>query len=359
MVPMRPGRHEIRTVQALRGLACMLVVLYHAADAWGARQMPQRSADAVWPNGAAGVDLFFVISGFVMALTSADLGGRTGAWRFVRRRLRRVVPLYWLMTGVKLIILLAVARPAALPSLWHSAASLLFIPSRDAAGVVRPVLGVGWTLQFEMLFYLLFALSLACRRPAWRVLLPTLAPLAVAGFFRGPHWPAPLVLANGLVLEFCLGLGVAAWWQSSPRPRPRRLAACLFGAGLAPLLTLPQPGTLRFAVWGLPAALMLAGAVAAEPWLGKLLPRWLLTVGDASYATYLVHPFVVPVLARGAAHAPAWLTLPALLVASLGVSAAAGLALNRFVDQPIQCWLSAASGFRLRSAEPVAQLVQP
>ena len=353
---MQPGRHDVRTVQALRGLACLLVVLYHAADAWGAGQAPPRTADAIWPNGAAGVDLFFVISGFVMALTGAGFAGSAGAWRFTLRRLRRLVPLYWLMTGVKLAILLAVARPAALPSLWHSAASLLFIPSREAAGAVRPVLGVGWTLQFEMLFYLLFALSLACRRPPWRVLLPGGAPLAVAGFFRRPDWPAPLALANGLVLEFCLGLGVAAWCQSSLRPV--RWAACLFGAGLILLLTMPQPGALRFAAWGLPATLMLAGAAAAEPWLGERLPRRLLAVGDASYAIYLVHPFVVPVLARGAAHAPPWAAWPGLLGASVIVSVAAGLALHRFVDQPLQHWLAARPDLRRRSAEPVAQLVQ-
>ena len=355
---MRPGRHEIRTVQALRGLACVLVVLYHAAEAWGAGQVPPRAADAVWPNGAAGVDLFFVISGFVMALTSAGLSGGADAWRFALRRVRRVVPLYWLMTGTKLA-LLAIVTPTLLPDLWHVGASLLFIPSRDVAGAVRPVLGVGWTLQFEVLFYGLFALALAYRRPAWRVVLPLLVPLAVAGLFRRPDWPAPLVLANGLVLEFCLGLGVAAGLRSSP-PCSANRAACLFGVGLGLLLTMPQPGALRFALWGAPAAVMLAGAVQAEPWLCRRLPRWLLAAGEASYAIYLCHPFVVPVLARGvAAHASARLALPALLGASVLASVLAGLVLHRLVDQPVQRWLSARPRSGVRSAEPVAQLVHP
>ncbi len=358
---MRP-RREITTVQALRGLACLLVVLYHAIDAWGAGQVPPRAADTIWPNGAAGVDLFFVISGFVMALTAAGLAGGAGAWRFSVRRLRRVVPLYWAMTGLKLLVLLTTAGPAALPGPWHAAASFLFIPSRDAAGAVRPVLGVGWTLQFEMLFYLLFAAALAGRRPAWQVVLP-LAPLAVAGFLRQPGWPAPLVLANGLVLEFCLGLGVAAAVQPGPcaqTARPRASCACAFGTGLALLLTLPQPGALRFAAWGVPAARMLAGAVAAVPWVGRRLPRWLLAVGDASYAIYLSHPFVVPLLAHGvAAHVPARFALPVLLGASVVASTLAGLVLNRVVDQPVQRWLSAWPTSRRHSAEPMAQLVQP
>ena len=116
----------------------------------------------------------------------------------------------------------------------------------------------------------------------------------------------------------------------------------MFGVGLLLLLSLPQPGAWRFVVWGGPAALMLAGVVAAEPWVGGRLPRWSLAVGEASYAIYLFHPFVVPVLARLASHASVW-NLPALLGASVIVSVATGLALHRLVDQPTQRWLSQRS----------------
>ena len=325
-------------MQALRAAACLLVVVYHALDSWAARLLPVRSADSLWPNGAAGVDLFFVISGFVMARSSARLAGAADARRFAWRRLRRVVPLYWLMTGAKLLIL-AVSGAAVLPGLWQLAASLLFIPARDMAGVVRPVLGVGWTLEFEMLFYALFTVAI-WRRPrgsALALLLPPLAALAGAGLFRGAAWPAPCALANGLVLEFCLGVAVAGWAGCRPRA-----GAALLAIGLTLLLTLPQPGPWRFAVWGVPAAACLAGAVALEPVAGGRVPAWLLAVGEASFSIYLLHPFLVPVLARGlSGYAPTQAGLPALIAACLLVSASGGLLLHRWVDWPWQGYLTA------------------
>ncbi len=359
-------RGGIATVQALRGAACLLVVAYHALDAWAGRLAPPRTADQLWPNGAGGVDLFFVISGFVMAISSGGFAGPVDARRFLARRLRRLVPLYWTLTAAKLAILAASVGPAFLPGLWHVVASLLFVPSRDAAGVVRPVLGVGWTLQFEMLFYLVFAAWIWRRRASAAggglpMLLPVLLPLAVAGFFRRAGWPAPLALANGLVLEFCLGVALAGWgW----RPRPAIAAgAALLGAAL--LLGSPAPGPWRFALWGGPAALVLAGAVALEPALGRRMPRGVLALGEASYAIYLVHPFLVPPLARLlAARAPPGLALPALLAASLAASALVGLALDAWIDRPAQRWLAARSqpahaGRRGPLADAPPQFVQP
>ncbi len=334
-------------MQALRAAACLLVVLYHALDSWGARQSPVRSADSLWPNGAAGVDLFFVISGFVMARSSARLAGAADAWRFAWRRLRRIVPLYWLMTGAKLLVL-AVSGAAVLPGLWQLAASLLFVPARDAAGLVRPVLGVGWTLEFEMLFYALFATAIwrRPRGPALALLLPPLVALAVAGFFRGPAWPAPGARAKGLVLELWLGGAVAGWAGGRPRA-----GAALLAIGLALLLSLPQPGPWRFAAWGVPAAACLAGAVALEPVAAGRVPGWLLAVGEASFSIYLLHPFLVPALARGLSwYAPTQAGLPALIAACLLVSASGGLLLHRWVDWPLQRYLAAWPARRARVA---------
>ncbi len=358
------GRQDIRTVQALRGLACTLVVAYHAVGSWGGAGQPPRPADAIWPNGAAGVDVFFVISGFVMALAGAGQCGPDDARRLAIRRLHRLLPLYWLMTCAKLV-LLAVSG-AAEPGAWQVAASLLFIPARDATGIVRPVLGVGWTLQFEVLFYGLFVLAMACRMPARRVLLPVLVPLALAGFFRRPDWPAPLVLANGLVLEFCLGLAVASLCSTSPPADTlsgRLFAAGLFAAGLLLLLTVPQPGPWRFVGWGVPAAMMLAGAVWLEPSAGARLPGWLLATGDVSYATYLLHPFLIPALAtvilpRVPNTGGLWL----LVALGVGVSTLGGAALHHWVDRRCQRWLAATRRKRASLGSErftLASLTQP
>jgi peptidoglycan/LPS O-acetylase OafA/YrhL len=307
---------EIRMVQALRAAACLLVVVYHARLAAGGA-----AAIRAWPNGAAGVDLFFVISGYVMVASSGGLGGRPDGWRvFMGRRLRRIVPLYWLLTMLKLGVTEAAPgwTPHTWPTAWNVCASLLFIPARDAAGAIRPVLPVGWSLNFEFFFYALFAGALALRlSPLW--LTPVLGAVAAAGFFYAPSWPAPLVLANGMVLEFAAGMVLA----SMPWRPGRRGAVALLGIGVALLLMLPQAGHWRFLVWGVPAAAVFSGALALEASLGAAVPALVLAVGDASYAIYLVHPFAVPALA---AHG----RIAAVL--AVPVSVAAGMVVHRQVD---------------------------
>ncbi len=354
---------EIRTVQALRAFACLLVVIYHAIDSWGAGLIPPRRAEAVWPNAAAGVDLFFVISGFVMAGAAGRLHGVAGGWRrFLARRLRRIVPLYWGLTVARLAIGLALTgvRPAS----FYVLASLLFLPARDAAGIVRPLLGVGWTLQFEMLFYGVVAVALAsgARLLPWAWAM--LAPLAVAGFYRTPSWPAPLMLGNGLVLEFCLGLAVARLVARPARLRPAADAGLLLAAS-ALLLWLPPPGPWRFLAWGVPSAGLLLAAVRLEPVLGGRIPRGILSIGDASYAIYLLHPFVVPPLATSLAWALAQearggaIPLGMLLALSLAASVAGGKLLHRWVDAPIQAWLGGRESARPLRDPPGGHVVEP
>jgi peptidoglycan/LPS O-acetylase OafA/YrhL len=307
---------ELQSLQAARAIACLLVILYHALQAAGGE-----AAIRAWPNGSAGVDLFFVISGAVMVLSTRNLTTHPGPARtFIARRLRRIVPLYWLLTAIKLT--LATAAPSlashTAPTPWNIAASLLFIPSRDAADAIRPVLPIGWTLNFEMLFYALFATALA-RRASPLLITPALAALALAGFWRTPAWPAPLSLANGMVLEFAAGMALATW---PPRP-PLWLAPI---AALA-LLSLPSCGPWRFLVWGLPAALLIATAASHEHRLTLHLPRALLTLGDASYATYLIHPLVIAAFSQAG---------PIAIAAAIPASLAAGLAVHRLIDAPLQ-----------------------
>ncbi len=349
----RPGRagdasETLVGLQALRAVACLLVVAYHAL---GTRDRAHGGGAEPWPNGAAGVDLFFVISGYVMAVSARKLAGRRDPWRvFMARRLERIVPLYWLLTLAKAAITLAAPgmAPTTRLSGWNMAASLLFIPARDAAGIVRPVLPVGWTLNFEMLFYLVFAAALALRRPALGVLLAVLVPLGVAGFWRQDDWPAVLSLANGLVLELCAGVALAKLFGRIRRPSPGAAALLLVAGSLALLLAAPA-GPWRFLAWGGPALCVVAGTVGLEPWLKPRLPALVLRLGDASYAIYLSHVFLIPVLARGIGHAALAGTfgLATLVAASLVVCPAAGLALHRWVDEPMQTWL------RRRRAPPL------
>ncbi len=334
-----------QSVQALRAVAAVLVVAYHAVELWRAGH-PRIGS---WSNGAAGVDLFFIISGFVMIVASARLAERPDGGRvFLRRRLERVVPLYWLATTAKLA--LVVVAPAlahhARPGWTGILCSYLFLPSHDAEGLVRPLLPVGWTLWFEMMFYLVFAAGLALRPPdglrgvATRVVLPTLGCIAAASLFRRPGWPAIGALASPLTLEFAAGvlLGLAASRAPATPPSDRALAAasCLAVVSLLALVALPA-GTpwWRTLDWGGPAAVLVAASLVIERADRLHWPRWLLRLGDASYAIYLAHGFVLAGL--GTLHLA---SLPTLLTAALVLSVAAGLIAHHAIEQPLAAWFA-------------------
>jgi peptidoglycan/LPS O-acetylase OafA/YrhL len=288
---------NLLTVQALRAVAALLVVLYHALEVWGDRIDP--TAPGVgWTNGAAGVDIFFVISGFVMVVSSRRLAGKPGAWlTFLRHRIVRIVPLYWLLTTVKVAAVALLSGLVLRTSLDVNFVvdSYLFLPVVDNANHFRPVLPVGWTLTYEFLFYLLFAVALAARVGVLRIIVPGLGLIAALALVRTQSWPTWTILFNTIVLEFIFGVLLAKWTLLGFRLRPT-IATGFVIAGFVAILSMPVVSeNARVLTWGLPAFAIVVGAVSLEP-VARLLPRWLLTLGDASYSIYLSHGFVLPTL---------------------------------------------------------------
>ncbi len=289
-------RPAFRSIQVLRAIAALLVVAHHTTIMiWERLHIGYPN----WVNGGSGVDLFFVISGFVMTISSAPLRtaphpGRT----FLARRLERVVPMYWLVTTVKVAVLLLLPALAvnALGSVRHVVASYLFFPTLSPRSTLEPVVFVGWTLNFEMAFYALFALVLSLRlKPAF-----ALFPVLLLGAFGQhiPGLPQPVWLQffeSTMLLEFLFGvlLGLAS-------PFVQRLPALwgllLASVGFLPLLFWLQPNSSpwRGLLWGLPALAVVAGGLSMEARWGRRSPRWLLELGDASYSVYLVHTFALP-----------------------------------------------------------------
>jgi len=228
----RSGR--IVSIQALRLVAALLAAWPHAclfshllARHLGA-PVPDLPGAAL---GKSGVDVFFVISGFVMVHSSQRLYGRPGARRlFVLRRIVRVVPMYWLAT---LALLAWSLRTHAPP--WDGAtiaSSLAFMPypSLGNHGAVIPFLVPGWTLNYEMLFYLVFALCLA---RSGVLTVARVAGVLLVAVVLGMVAALPLPLsawANPITLEFVAGMAIAlayrrgltlpAWaWPSTAIPR--------------------------------------------------------------------------------------------------------------------------------------------
>jgi peptidoglycan/LPS O-acetylase OafA/YrhL len=346
-------------VQILRAVAALMVVWHH-----GRHEVSLLAARGAGPDLApatllpwwAGVDLFFVISGVVIVHASRGLAGTPGAWRrFLAHRIARVVPLYWLTTLV--VLALALAAPGLLgeagalarePGLV--AASFLFWPMARPDGSVQPLYGLGWTLNYEMAFYALFALGLGFGlRGAVAWLAAVLAALEAAGSLLA--LPLPLAFwADPVVLEFALGAGLGLLRRQGVRlPGPVRLG--LAGLGLSGFLlaawslggTGEVPGFARPLQAGLPAVLLVAAAAlgperSREGFARLPIPvRALARLGDASYALYLVHPFALragrEILVRLSLAGPLhpWGSL--VLMALLAVAVA--LVVHRLVERPL------------------------
>jgi peptidoglycan/LPS O-acetylase OafA/YrhL len=282
----------------LRAVAALMVVLYHAFEMWGERIDPN-APGVTWSNGAAGVDIFFIISGFVMVISSRRLVHQPGGWlTFLKHRVVRIVPLYWLLTTLKLLAVVVLAGAVLRTRLDFNfvAGSYLFLPVVDSAGHFRPVIPVGWTLTYEFLFYLLFAIALAMRVDVLRVVLPGLGGLSILAFLRTETWPAWTIVFDTIVLEFIFGV-ILARLTLRGFSLPPLIAGILAVVGFAMILAVPLgQENARVLTWGIPAFTIVAGGVSLEPFVASALPRWLLTLGDASYSIYLSHGFVVPAL---------------------------------------------------------------
>jgi exopolysaccharide production protein ExoZ len=343
----------IHSIQVLRALAAFMVAIHHvqpdaAVVAAGAGLGFARSDLLPW---MAGVDIFFVVSGFIMVHASQDLFGRDGASRlFLKRRLARIVPLYWAMTTLFLLIGLAV--PALLnsgaPDLGQILGSYLFWPMVSTQGMVQPVYSLGWTLNYEMLFYVLFAAGLMLPR---RWTLPAIA-LVLALLVATETLKGPLSLPFGfwgqpIVLEFAAGMGIAVLRQKGLRLHGV-LRIAVTAAGAAVLIAAAHfPGTdgaWSSVLWrGGAAVLLMFAAGCGREGIVPLPPvKALAAVGDASYALYLVHPFVI----RGMREIVLRLGLhsPALYIAlALAGSVVAALLLYRFFEKPatrlVRRWL--------------------
>lgn len=325
-------------LQVLRVMAAVLVLITHSGFyAW---ERLDRSFK-YWGTGAAGVDLFFVISGFVMVYSSENLiGDRRGWLKFGQRRVIRIVPMYWLATTAKLLVMVLAGEFVlhARFSLVDTVMSYLFLPTRNSDGNFSPLLGVGWTLNFEMFFYLLFATALLLRVSVFKFVGTVLSLLTAGALFRQNNWPAVSFYLNPGVFDFFLGMLVA---RACLRGKylSRAIAVQSIFAGLLILLVFPVT-IWHTSLAGFAAAMVIGGVVALEAWL-TWIPRWLLYLADSSYMIYLFHPLVAPaapmVLSKLAMPYPLLSILLSICIALL-----AGCFIHKLVEEPVTLWLKRA-----------------
>ncbi len=289
------NNEQFEGIQALRFVAALMVVVTHSTFYVSERLIKDFP---VWSVGASGVDVFFVISGFVMVISSQSLMDRADGWKqFMLRRMVRIVPLYWVALSVKLMIMLS--APAVVLhakfDLWAVVSSYLFLPSFNAEGRIEPLLGVGWTLNFEMFFYVLFALAMALRVDVLRMVTGVFIVCCIAALFRTDTWPASTFYFNTIVLEFAFGMLLArAVIRGFSLPVPVSILLLIVGFVGLMLPWAEDSGLWRPVKWGLPAAMIVTAVIALNGFIGKRIPKVFLELGDASYALYLFHPMIAP-----------------------------------------------------------------
>jgi exopolysaccharide production protein ExoZ len=327
-------------IQSLRFVAALMVVITHTTYMIGERIYGVGMTTA-WREGNAGVDIFFVISGFVMMTSGRSfMNTVTGARDFIIRRLLRIVPLYWFATTLKLLAVLLIPAATIHSGIdpLHVISSYLFLPHHNVDHDVMPLVAVGWTLMFEMFFYTLFAAALYLKRSPIGVVLPIFMALSCLSLLRQPEAGAWQFYLDPILMEFALGMLAARLIRNGLVMQVRHALALMALAFASLLLPSDLYGSERAIGWGLPAFVIVLCTAAIEPFLSKHLPRVLSYLGDTSYALYLFHGFYVPIV--GIALLKLGIAQPAFAFAlSVAGSIVLGAAVHRFIEIPLGSWL--------------------
>jgi len=279
---------KLDSIQLMRAIAAVAVVTQHIPRLFG--------------NGAWGVDLFFVISGFIMCFVTA----KSSAY-FFTKRLIRVAPLYWAGTFGAFFVALAMpsvlrTTSTSLPELFKSLAFIPFLKGDK----VQPLLFLGWTLHYEMLFYALFAVSTKIsQRYRAAVCSVLIVALVAFGYIFQPQWVVLSFYTSDIMLEFVFGMicySLYLWIVGSvpsSSSRGARNVATLLGVGciIGMILTKPWVESIgrveaRGILAGFTFLFLLLGLS------GRRLPAILVLIGDASYSLYLFHPYVIQVFEK-------------------------------------------------------------
>lgn len=354
-------RSRIENLQALRAFAVLLVLFLH----WRNLERTHRT-DALLPEwadvGHAGVDIFFVISGFIMVVIARNYRSDGATARsFLYHRWARIYPVYWFWFLVTLGFYFTVPgwlglQAGQMPYLLES---FFLLPTWS-----MQLVPVSWTLKYELYFYLVF--SAVILLPArWRMLaLLGWGGAMIAG--QAVCYEAPdiqcnknlLLTMHPLGLEFLFGALIAWFYLRRRNGRPLLLLACGIVFVLVGFVVYVWTGIhiddnlwYRVLLFGLPAAVLLYGCVEIERQFGIKAPRWLVAVGTASYSLYLSHLLLMTLLYGRLAP---YEQLPTLWLDLLIFALTIGIALSayRWIELPLLRLFRRGEALRQKALQP-------
>lgn len=326
-------------IEAARGVAATLVVIYHAARHLEADGLGLPAFGGIETFGHAGVDFFFVLSGFIILFVHwGDLGRPSRLAHYAERRVTRIYPVYWAVMAVYVGIAILGSQSASLdaPTL---AANVVLYPL-----VPDPILGVAWTLEHEMLFYLVFAVGILHRGAGALAVLGWVGLMCagMAGVVDKGALGITDVASSAFNVQFLMGMTAAVVARRARLKLP--LVVALVGTAAFSAIGIAESrGMLdgnadpaRF-LYGAAAFLVVIGLVERERTSGLYIPRVMGVLGKASYSIYLGHLLVIGVSykvldAVGLVDAlPVWLTHVLLVLFGL----IGGVMLSMLVEYPL------------------------
>ncbi|WP_241576607.1 acyltransferase family protein [Rosenbergiella collisarenosi] len=302
---------KLDSIQAVRAIAILLVVGWHIAVK---ANVLGYTDSALFFIGNAGVDIFFVVSGFIMALCVQNSGRKN----FFSKRFIRILPLYWLITLVALIAYCInphlVNSHAASTTILHS---FTLIPIQESAMLVD----VGWTLRYELFFYFILWVSLLAAPKHALKLCSAIILLLVGVGVVGEHSFYKDFLTNPLIVEFVYGIVAfqACKWLKTDS---NKMGIAIFAFGIACLIIFSHfnIGQHRCITFGIPAFIVVTGASLVD--ISGLKGFKLFNgIGNASYSIYLTHMFslgFVIIIAK-------WLNLSSFVALSVWIALAGGM----------------------------------
>ncbi|WP_322047795.1 acyltransferase [Paraburkholderia sp. J67] len=276
------------SIQYMRGLAAIFVLIYHASH----KQVQIAGFGNEWSFGASGVDLFFIISGFIMCHVTAHKN--IAPREFLVARCTRILPLYWSLSLFALAVYLI--EPGMINSSGGTTTilnSFTLIPTGD-----KFLIQNGWTLSYEFLFYFIFSASLLkwCENRLLFVTI-TMTCFTAVGDFLHPTNPTLQFVTSKMLLEFLMGIVAHIYIKSERNNSKFSVFLIVIGIAIMTLGSLSASPNQRVVWYGLPYALLFSGLVSLENTVKfvstSLIGRAMRIIGDASYSIYLSHPFVL------------------------------------------------------------------
>lgn len=269
-------QQRYKTIQGLRAFGSIYVCLFHIIYWWN---KPNDILTGLFDKGNYGVDIFFVLSGFVLYVSIKELQpGFKSFLFFFKRRIIRIYPIYFILIGFFLLFGLIAANSHSVEDI---AMALILAPGH------KPLIIVSWTLQYEIYFYFLLSMYVLFPKFKWGLFL--LLPLSLISVLNCLGLPSVKIPVSGMynefVLEFFCGIGCALLINKSSY----HTSTALLLIGSILFIFAPFNTSVRFLDFGVPAACILFGLVGLEKLNIIIVPRWVTLLGDASYVLYLIH----------------------------------------------------------------------